>query len=273
MINKYVGSRYVPLYLGIHDKTKEYEPLSIVSDGSLSKTYTSVQSTPKNIELSNTNYWVASGISGNFSVSSDHKSINSYTDSFINVEDKAGDYHLVLNASNSFDCGDSFDKSYTLNTMFETGRYIINPSKCTGIPNVIANYTNGYELTIFKFSNSGETNLKYQQRIVGKNSYIRTYTNSWSEWEELSSAFNAGDSLKTDLNNLSTSGVFWITPSSCQHVPDDIKTTGFGKLTNTLFDNGDIAQEIICASGGFLYHFERYNINGNWSTWSSNKSS
>lgn len=56
---KYVGLRYVPKMDGEHDSTKEYEPLTIVTNHGNS--YTSKKFVPNGIELTNEDYWVQTG--------------------------------------------------------------------------------------------------------------------------------------------------------------------------------------------------------------------
>lgn len=55
--NKYIGKRYVPKVVGLWDNTKatEYESLSVVYYGG--NTYTSKQSVPSGIDITNTTYW------------------------------------------------------------------------------------------------------------------------------------------------------------------------------------------------------------------------
>lgn len=57
--NIYVGARYVPLVVGEWDKTKKYEPLTVVSYQGAS--YTSKTYTPVGIEITNPKYWVCTG--------------------------------------------------------------------------------------------------------------------------------------------------------------------------------------------------------------------
>lgn len=60
-MSKYIGNRYVPLYCGKWDKTKSYESLSVVIDDE-GNSYTSIKNVPSQIELTDTNFWVLSGI-------------------------------------------------------------------------------------------------------------------------------------------------------------------------------------------------------------------
>ena len=60
-IRQYIGARYVPQFANPidWDKSKTYEPLTIVYAGGNS--YTSRQSVPAGIEISNTDYWALTG--------------------------------------------------------------------------------------------------------------------------------------------------------------------------------------------------------------------
>ena len=57
--NEYIGARYVPVFDGDWDNTKEYEPLVIVSYQGNS--YTSKTFVPKNTDINNTTYWALTG--------------------------------------------------------------------------------------------------------------------------------------------------------------------------------------------------------------------
>lgn len=57
--NTYVGARYVPIFDGDWDATKQYEPLVIVTSGGDS--YTSKQYVPAGIPVTNENFWAHTG--------------------------------------------------------------------------------------------------------------------------------------------------------------------------------------------------------------------
>ena len=57
--NEYIGARYVPVFDGDWDNTKEYEPLVIVSYQGNS--YTSKTFVPKNASITDTKYWALTG--------------------------------------------------------------------------------------------------------------------------------------------------------------------------------------------------------------------
>lgn len=57
--NTYVGARYVPIFDKEWDKTKEYEPLIIVSNNGNS--YTSKTYVPAGVEITNETYWALTG--------------------------------------------------------------------------------------------------------------------------------------------------------------------------------------------------------------------
>ena len=60
-VTQYVGARYVPLFANPlqHDKSREYEPLTIVLDKGNS--YTSRQFVPSGVELTNESFWAMTG--------------------------------------------------------------------------------------------------------------------------------------------------------------------------------------------------------------------
>lgn len=58
-VRQYVGARYVPLFMGDWDVDADYEPLSIVQYQGNS--YTSRQSVPHGIDITNTAYWAVTG--------------------------------------------------------------------------------------------------------------------------------------------------------------------------------------------------------------------
>ncbi len=58
-VREYIGARYVPLFMGDWDNSATYEPLSIVQYQGNS--YTSRQSVPVGIEITNTVYWALTG--------------------------------------------------------------------------------------------------------------------------------------------------------------------------------------------------------------------
>ena len=57
--NTYIGNRYVPLFDGAWDNTKEYEPLTIVEYNGAS--YTSRTNVPIGAEITNNTFWVCTG--------------------------------------------------------------------------------------------------------------------------------------------------------------------------------------------------------------------
>lgn len=54
---QYIGARYVPLYVGNWDASRNYEPLSIVTDAN-GNSFTSLKDVPKGTALNNRDYWV-----------------------------------------------------------------------------------------------------------------------------------------------------------------------------------------------------------------------
>ena len=58
-VTQYIGARYVPLFYGEWVKNTTYEPLTVVEHEGNS--YTSKQYVPKNIEITNTDFWASTG--------------------------------------------------------------------------------------------------------------------------------------------------------------------------------------------------------------------
>ena len=56
-VRQYIGARYVPLYDGTWDETKNYEPLTIVDDAN-GNSYTSRRDVPAGTTLSDRTYWI-----------------------------------------------------------------------------------------------------------------------------------------------------------------------------------------------------------------------
>lgn len=56
-VRQYIGARYVPLYMGDWDNTRNYEPLSIVTDAN-GNSFTSMKDVPAGTPLNNRDYWV-----------------------------------------------------------------------------------------------------------------------------------------------------------------------------------------------------------------------
>ena len=60
-VREYIGARYVPVMANPIEwsNTRGYEPLTIVTHGGNS--YTSMQTVPPGIDISNTNFWALTG--------------------------------------------------------------------------------------------------------------------------------------------------------------------------------------------------------------------
>lgn len=58
-VTQYRGSRYVPLFDGEWDATKEYEPLTVVMHEGNS--FTSRQAVTAGVELTDTDFWLETG--------------------------------------------------------------------------------------------------------------------------------------------------------------------------------------------------------------------
>lgn len=56
-VRQYIGARYVPLYAGDWDSTKNYEPLTIVTDAN-GNSFTSLKDVPAGTALTDRNFWI-----------------------------------------------------------------------------------------------------------------------------------------------------------------------------------------------------------------------
>lgn len=189
-INKYIGSRYVPIYIGIHDSSIEYEALSIVSNAEKTETFTSKQHVPTGVSLNNETYWTQSGFSNaGLEIEVDNAPVVSTDESELMIEKTKSGYLLTLSDSNSFDCGGDYGVAYTLNTMYDVGRYIIKPSICAGVPDEISSIDNPAELIIAEFTEIGDNIMKQYQKITAFDddnaaSFIRFHDgNKWGDWK------------------------------------------------------------------------------------------
>lgn len=189
-MNKYVGSRYVPLYLGTHDKTKKYEPLSIVSNEEKTKTYTSIQSVPSGTELDNTKYWAQSGYfqDGIVEITPDIAELASFEQPKLTVTKTDDDAEIKLEVADAYNAGASYGYAYVLNTLTTTGLYIIKPSACVEVPDAIASSNTPASLSVVAYDNNGTMN--YMQQINTSDTiYMRTGDNeTWNDWSIVSSS-------------------------------------------------------------------------------------
>lgn len=201
-INKYIGSRYVPMYIGVHDKNRSYEPLSIVSNEAKTETYTSTKAVPVGIELDNESYWVQSGWSNaDMKIVTVTDFVDSATDSNLSAEKTDDGYKLRLSDSNAFASGGTLDTAQTLNTMLDTGRYIFKPIDCAGVPDAIASLETPAELEITDYLATEGASAQLMQKITAYDDddaamFVRTYDNEkWSDWKMIGG--NGGGSSYT----------------------------------------------------------------------------
>ena len=202
---QYIGARYVPIYIGVHDSAKTYEPLSIVSNANQTKTYTSKQKVPAGIDLENQEYWAQSGyfqdgIATLAATISELASSNAPIAKVTKTDDGAT---LSIEIPNSYDAGNSYNNGYALNTLFDCGIYIINCSKCAEVPEALSNYTHPVTLSIEKFTFKSGDKTYYIQQIVSDNGiYIRNDINgTWSAWASAVSV-TTGDGLTTESGKI-----------------------------------------------------------------------
>lgn len=98
-VRQYIGARYVPLYVGNWDSTKNYEPLSIVTDGN-GNSYTSLKDVPAGTELSNRNYWI---LTSSFSGAIDQlrRDLNNTNDAMSALDTRLGSAESNINTLDS----------------------------------------------------------------------------------------------------------------------------------------------------------------------------
>lgn len=210
-INKYIGSRYVPLYIGVHNENKSYEPLSIVSNEAKTETYTSTQAVPVGIELNNETYWVQSGWSNaDMKITTENDFVDSTTNSSLSAEKTDDGYKLKLSDSNAFASGGTLDTAQTLNTMLDTGRYIFKPVDCAGVPDAIASLETPAELEITDYIATEGATAQLMQKITAYDDddaamFVRTYDNEkWSDWKMIGG--NGGGSYTLPVASATTLG-------------------------------------------------------------------
>ena len=85
---QYIGARYVPLFANPieWDNTREYEPLTIVTNNGSS--YTSKQYVPKGIELTNESFWAVTG-NYNAQIEQYRKEVTAYDTRITNAQNTA----------------------------------------------------------------------------------------------------------------------------------------------------------------------------------------
>ena len=97
---QYIGARYVPLFAEPieWDKTKQYEPLTIVTHNGNS--YTSRQFVPTGIEITNENFWA---LTGNFNaqVEQYRNEVKAYDGRITTAQDTADDAKTTADAANT----------------------------------------------------------------------------------------------------------------------------------------------------------------------------
>lgn len=184
---QYVGARYVPLYIGVHDSTIEYEPLSIVSNKNKTATYTSKQKVPKGIALTNEEYWAESGYyqAGIENINGEIENISSSSDAKISISKDEENADIKLSLPKAFNAGNTFNTAYVLNDMKNSGVYIIKPSACAEVPSDIEDSEDPAILTVFNYRyKSGEKEYYIQQIKTTDSAYVRLFDgNNWNEWQ------------------------------------------------------------------------------------------
>lgn len=106
-VRQYIGARYVPLFMGEWDITKNYEPLSIVQYQGNS--YTSRQAVPAGIQITNETFWALTGnynaqieayrqivMTFNDRITTNENDIDSLQDSVEDFSDSLAEYWTAL---------------------------------------------------------------------------------------------------------------------------------------------------------------------------------
>ena len=102
-VREYIGARYVPVFMGDWDITADYEPLSIVQYQGNS--YTSRQSVPHGVQITNTQYWAVTG-NYNAQVEAYRQEVFTFDG---RITENAGDIADIQTT-----IGSSFDTSHTI---------------------------------------------------------------------------------------------------------------------------------------------------------------
>lgn len=126
---QYVGSRYVPKFMGSYDATQIYEVLCVVDNG-LGTSYISKKPTPAGTPLTDTEYWAVYGASSGAIInlqnqidnlaSATVKTCDTLT-ALISTDAIAGEQYITLGYSTVNDKGDA--KYYISATAPSTGHY------------------------------------------------------------------------------------------------------------------------------------------------------
>ena len=115
-VTQYIGARYVPLFAEPldWDKTKAYEPLTIVYYGGNS--YTSRQAVPTDIDITNTDYWA---LTGNYNAQ-----IEAYRNETKNIQNQLNEYISSYNKTiKSFSTLASAKNNVTVGEVFTTSGF------------------------------------------------------------------------------------------------------------------------------------------------------
>ncbi len=213
-INKYVGARYVPLYIGVHSTNTAYEPLSIVSNEAKTKTYTSKQSVPVGIELENEEYWAQSGYfqDGITEITPDISELASYEQPIFTITKDESSAEIKLETPDAYAAGNSFNNSYVLNEVTAPGVYVIKPSACAEIPTELESNENPATLSVVIYRyKSGEKDYYIQQITSGTGIYTRDGDGAtWNEWSAINagSTLEAGNSIKIEDGKINVVNVW-----------------------------------------------------------------
>lgn len=162
-VRQYIGARYVPLYAGDWDATRNYEPLTIVTDAN-GNSFTSLKDVPAGTALTDRNYWIqTSSFSG--AVDSLQRRVNSVESDVSTLQSDVSGAQTSISTLQS----DMIDVSSEISKMNYSGKkvLIIGDSLCDealqqSSPNWVTHFRNrvlsdGGEVTNFSFSGIGIT--------------------------------------------------------------------------------------------------------------------
>lgn len=143
---------------------------------------------------------IISGVITSINFESDNITVKSDDDTELSITKTGDSYLFTVNGSNSFYCAGDFTDNYDLDKMFNTGRFIFNPSICKNIPSAIGSLTNPSELLVAKYHDSKDNVLKFYQKITCYNgqgnisNFVRFNNGSkWNDWSSGASTSIASD--------------------------------------------------------------------------------
>jgi hypothetical protein len=115
---KYIGSRYVPKFMGDYDSTTGYEALSVVDNG-MGTSYISNKPVPAGTPLTNTDYWTVYGASSGAILDLQTRMTAAEND----IVTKAQKRHIIIigNSYVTLGCADKVRDAYDEATIYTLG--------------------------------------------------------------------------------------------------------------------------------------------------------